>query len=289
MKQVITNSFWRDDISAGNILSTAGTSEYIAMPFSDINNWLNTSGDVPSYAYIAKIQLQVTAAFSNTYSGNFRLKIGYGTSSSITGTTLLNETIAGSSSSGSKTFTVDLDMINNKHSFSAGVSGCNYVTFNFYTDSGTYGKKTYSIDSAKLIVWYGGTRAIEAVNAIAGDTVCILDKYDNNVGASYDEPYNNEGFAFYAKSCDGRKITKVELFFSSAKDGWTYFNTLDPSYIDGGTLSLGNGADIFDSWVCDYKLKCVVYFEEPPTYAIYVGQTKALRAYVGQQEILNIL
>lgn len=115
---------------------------------------------------------------------------------------------------------------------------------------------------------------IEAVNTMDGDEFYILDGNDNNVGTSFDG--TTVGFNFKAKSYDGRKISRIDLFFSTSNTNWALLRSIGTteelmslSWVgnDGSTLSLGNGASVFDGF-SQYKLKCVVYFEEYLTVKI---------------------
>lgn len=129
------------------------------------------------------------------------------------------------------------------------------------------------------------TTSIRAVNAVPADTICLLDSSNNNLGSSRAFEYNTE-YKFYAESCDGRKITRIDIF----QDGSlvTSLATADEVISSGWVNDSGNILDVYSTALGNFE--CVVYFEEYINrYVIYVGQTQALRAYVGATEILNIL
>lgn len=115
---------------------------------------------------------------------------------------------------------------------------------------------------------------IEAINVMEGDKFCILDVNENDVGTSFDG--TTVAFSFNAQSYDGRKISRIDLFFSTNNTDWTLLRSIETTeelisigwvQDEGRILYLGNGASVFDGF-SQYKLKCVVYFEEYMTVKI---------------------
>lgn len=140
------------------------------------------------------------------------------------------------------------------------------------------------------------TATISAVNKASADMIGIYNgnKYGEYLGLSckYGAATSIFNPVFYAKTFDGRKIIQIDIF----KNG-TLYTSYDTTAEMNSLVSIGAMSSTWDEveigtgyFGNDANFEVIIYFEEPPvTYKIFVGQTQALRAYVGQKEILNIL
>ena len=139
---------------------------------------------------------------------------------------------------------------------------------------------------------------VEGVNAGSDDTIYLMDKsLSSNLGLKGEFYFQAEDYYVCARAGNGKQIEKIKHINFHPNIGyfetvWDAEQLIESGWLDPNCQSLqlpgGRGDD--GSEITDYREAITVievYFKPPVT--IYVGQTQALRAYVGTQEILNIL
>jgi hypothetical protein len=157
------------------------------------------------------------------------------------------------------------------------------------------GKNTFVISNLSLSIDCEPTMyiaKIESVNAENGDTVYITNEsYSENYGLSRDYQFGQKPY-FYAKAGNGRKIEKVCLRYREGVE-----STFENDYlVNNGHLNAGYTEFKFMTYksdnsnlteIDDYYVWVKIYFA--PSYAVYIGQTQAIKVFVGTTEILKMV
>lgn len=131
---------------------------------------------------------------------------------------------------------------------------------------------------------------ISTVNGTAYDKYYLMSMDETvNYGTEYVVPLQSDGCLFYALATGGRKITGIDLYLDNKySTTWNYATLVSHNWLSSDCRILKLKYTEITPIAENDTMEIVVYFEGNP-YAVYVGQTQALRVYVGATEVLNIV